>query len=94
MDDCIAKGMITVAMLEAFGRRTGAVPGVERCMGGADAGRTLDDGGLPTGKPNSGLTGTKPMPASNTIYVARQEQRLFSALAQFFGPDAINNRCF
>jgi hypothetical protein len=32
------------------------------------------------------------MPASNTIYVARQNNVLFSVLAQFFGPDAINDR--
>jgi hypothetical protein len=30
--------------------------------------------------------------ASNTIYVARQNNVLFSVLAQFFGPDAMNNR--
>jgi hypothetical protein len=30
--------------------------------------------------------------ASNTIYVARQNNVLFSILAQFFGPDAINDR--
>ncbi len=30
--------------------------------------------------------------ASNTIYVARQNNVLFSILAQFFGPDAINQR--
>ena len=30
--------------------------------------------------------------ASNTIYVARQNNILFSVLAQFFGPDAINQR--
>jgi hypothetical protein len=30
--------------------------------------------------------------ASNTIYVARQNNMLFSVLAQFFGPDAINDR--
>ena len=30
--------------------------------------------------------------ASNTIYVARQNNVLFSVLAQFFGPDAINDR--
>jgi hypothetical protein len=30
--------------------------------------------------------------ASNTIYVARQNNILFSILAQFFGPDAINDR--
>ncbi|MFL5265539.1 MAG: hypothetical protein ACJ8AH_02900 [Stellaceae bacterium] len=30
--------------------------------------------------------------ASNTIYVARQNNVLFSVLAQFFGPDAVNSR--
>ena len=30
--------------------------------------------------------------ASNTIYVARQNNVLFSVLAQYFGPDAINDR--
>ena len=30
--------------------------------------------------------------ASNTIYVARQNNVLFSVLAQFFGPEAINHR--
>ncbi len=30
--------------------------------------------------------------ASNTIYVARQNNVLFSVLAQFFGPEAINDR--
>src|SRR5437764_4644031 len=30
--------------------------------------------------------------SSNTIYVARQNNILFSVLAQFFGPDAINTR--
>jgi len=30
--------------------------------------------------------------ASNTIYVARQNNVLFSVLAQFFGPEAINKR--
>ena len=30
--------------------------------------------------------------ASNTIYVARQNNVLFSVLAQYFGPDAINSR--
>ena len=29
---------------------------------------------------------------SNTIYVARQNNVLFSVLAQYFGPDAVNNR--
>jgi len=34
----------------------------------------------------------RPYAASNTIYVARQNNILFSLLAQVFGPDAINSR--
>jgi hypothetical protein len=34
----------------------------------------------------------KTFAASNTIYVARQNNVLFSVLAQFFGPEAINDR--
>src|SRR5438552_19011661 len=30
--------------------------------------------------------------AANTLYVARQNNVLFSVLAQYFGPDAINDR--
>ena len=30
--------------------------------------------------------------ASNTIYVARQNNILFSVLAQYFGPEAVNDR--
>ena len=40
----------------------------------------------------SAPTGTKTYAASNTIYVARQNNVLFSVLAQFFGPEAINDR--
>jgi hypothetical protein len=34
----------------------------------------------------------KTIGASNTIYVARQNNVLFSVLAQYFGPDALNDR--
>jgi hypothetical protein len=34
----------------------------------------------------------KTIAASNTIYVARQNNALFSVLAQYFGPDALNDR--
>jgi hypothetical protein len=39
-----------------------------------------------------GADWNKTYAASNTIYVARQNNILFSVLAQFFGPDAINDR--
>src|SRR6266436_7947099 len=39
-----------------------------------------------------GADWNKTYAASNTIYVARQNNILFSVLAQFFGPQAINDR--
>ena len=41
---------------------------------------------------NLGADWEKAYAASNTIYVARQNNILFSVLAQFFGPEAINDR--
>src|SRR5208337_1848407 len=44
-------------------------------------------------RPNSrSIDWDKTYAASNTIYVARQNNVLFSVLAQFFGPEAINDR--
>ena len=43
-------------------------------------------------KKQLGADWDKTYAASNTIYVARQNNVLFSVLAQFFGPDAINGR--
>ena len=43
-------------------------------------------------KAKLGADWEKTYAASNTIYVARQNNVLFSVLAQFFGPEAINDR--
>jgi hypothetical protein len=43
-------------------------------------------------KKQLGADWEKTYAASNTIYVARQNNILFSVLAQFFGPEAINSR--
>jgi hypothetical protein len=43
-------------------------------------------------KTQIGADWDKTYAASNTIYVTRQNNVLFSVLAQFFGPDAVNNR--
>ena len=63
----------------------------EHRLGGGDPGRPLDgrDGGW---KKMLGDDWDKTYAASNTIYVARQNNVLFSVLAQFFGPEAINDR--
>ena len=49
-------------------------------------------GVLAGGKAMLGPDWDKTYAASNTIFVARQNNVLFSILAQFFGPDAINER--
>ena len=43
-------------------------------------------------KASLGADWDKAYAASNTIYVARQNNVLFSVLAQYFGPEAINDR--
>jgi hypothetical protein len=43
-------------------------------------------------KTQLGADWDKTYAASNTIYVTRQNNVIFSVLAQFFGPDAINDR--
>ena len=75
----------------SFRQETGALSGEERRLGSANAGRTLDDV-LAGWKAQLGADWDKTYAASNTIYVARQNNVLFSVLAQFFGPDAINGR--
>src|ERR1700736_6031914 len=91
MDDCVAKDMITFAALEAFGKKQApflannvaweAQPQVEHGMTVLAGWKTI-----------LGADWDKPYAASNTIYVARQNNVLFSVLAQFFGPEAINDR--
>jgi hypothetical protein len=49
-------------------------------------------GVLDTWKADLGPDFDKAYAASNTIYVARQNNVLFSVLAQYFGPEAINDR--
>jgi hypothetical protein len=91
MDDCIAKGMITVAMLEAFSKKQ--APFLAENVAWAaqtQVGHWMTV--LAGWKTMLGADWDKTYAASNTIYVARQNNVLFSVLAQFFGPEAINNR--
>ena len=91
MDDCIAKGMITVAMLEAFGKKQAPFLALNVAWAAqTQVGHWMTV--LADWKTQLGADWDKTYAASNTIYVARQNNVLFSVLAQFFGPDAINNR--
>ena len=91
MDDCLAKGAIPFGMLEAFGKKQ--APFLAKNV--AWAAQTQVNHWmtvLADWKSQLGSDWDKTYAASNTIYVARQNNILFSVLAQYFGPDAINHR--
>ena len=91
MDACTEKGAISTADLQSFAHQQapllkkniawGAETQVDHWMGVIAGWKKL-----------LGVDWDKTYAASNTIYVARQNNVLFSVLAQFFGPDAINSR--
>jgi hypothetical protein len=91
MDACLANGAISFDALKAFSQKQGpylklnvtwaAQTQVAHWM------TVIGDW-----KKMLGGDWDKTYAASNTIYVARQNNVLFSVLAQFFGPDAINDR--
>ena len=91
MDECLKSNVISADALAGVRQEAGAATEEEHRLGGADPGRALD--GRDRGwKQMLGDDWDKTYAASNTIYVARQNNVLFSVLAQFFGPEAINDR--
>jgi len=91
MDECLAKGVIPFGALEAFGKKQAPF----LALNVAWAARTQVNHWMEvlTGwKAQLGADWEKTYAASNTIYVARQNNVIFSVLAQFFGPEAINDR--
>lgn len=91
MDDCVAKGVITFAALETFGKMQ--APYLAKNVAWAAQTQVAHwMTVLADWKTMLGADWDKTYAASNTIYVARQNNVLFSVLAQFFGPDAINDR--
>src|SRR6202171_3993425 len=91
MDECVAKGVIPFAALEAFSKKQ--APFLAKNVSWAaqiQVGHWMNV--LADWKAQLGADWDKAYGASNTIYVARQNNVLFSVLAQFFGPDAINDR--
>ena len=91
MDDCLAKGSISFAALEAFSKKQG--PHLKLDVEWAAQRQVAHWMGVLAGwKAMLGPDWDKTYAASNTIFVARQNNVLFSILAQFFGPDAINER--
>jgi hypothetical protein len=91
MDDCIAKGVIPFASLEAFGKQQ--APYLAKSVAWAAQTQVNHWMTVLAGwKTMLGADWDKTYAASNTIYVARQNNVLFSVLAQFFPPEAINDR--
>lgn len=91
MDECLAGGVIPFAKLEAFGKRQ--APFLARNVAWAAQTQVAHwMGVLADWKAQLGPDWEKTYAASNTIYVARQNNVIFSVLAQFFGADAINTR--
>ena len=91
MDDSVAKGAISFGALEAFSKKQG--PYLKKDIAWAaqtQVGHWMEV--IAQWKKMLGGDWEKTYAASNTIYVARQNNILFSVLAQFFGPDAINHR--
>jgi hypothetical protein len=91
MDDCLAKGAISFAALEAFAKKQGPLLALNVTWA-AQTQVAHWMGVLSEWKTMLGADWSKTYAASNTIYVARQNNVLFSVLAQFFGPEAINDR--
>ena len=91
MDDCARKGSISMADLQSFANRQ--APLLKENIAWAAQTQVAHWMGVIAGwKRMLGSDWDKTYAASNTIYVARQNNVLFSVLAQFFGPEAINDR--
>jgi hypothetical protein len=91
MDACAEKGAISSGDLQAFANRQ--APLLKKNIAWAAQTQVAHwMGVIADWKQMLGSDWDKTYAASNTIYVARQNNVLFSVLAQFFGPDAINDR--
>ena len=91
MDECLDKGVITLAAAQEFARIQGPVLKLN-IKWAAETQVAHWMGVLADWKKLIGADWDKTYGASNTIYVARQNNVLYSVLAQFFGPEAINSR--
>src|SRR4029077_404627 len=91
MDECLRTNVISVDALQEFAKKQG--PLLKKNIAWAaqtQVGHWMDV--IAVWKQMLGADWDKAYAASNTIYVARQNNILFSVLAQFFGAEAINDR--
>jgi hypothetical protein len=90
MDECLKSGL-TVAALRAFAaKQSPELKKVIAWAAGTQVAHWMDVIG--EWKKMLGDDWNKTYAASNSIYVTRQNNILFSVLAQYFGPEAINDR--
>ena len=91
MDQCAAKGTISLADMQEFAKKQAPLLKLNIAWAAetqvAHWMQVVGDW-----KKQLGADWDKTYAASNTIYVARQNNVIFSVLAQFFPPDAINDR--
>jgi hypothetical protein len=91
MDECLKSNVISADLLQEFAKKQS--PLLKKNIAWAAQSQVahwMDVIG--DWKQMLGDDWDKTYAASNTIYVARQNNVLFSVLAQFFGPEAINDR--
>ena len=91
MDACLASNTISVDALQGFAKKQG--PHLKEVIAWAAQTQVAHwMNVIGEWKQTLGADWEKTYAASNTIFVARQNNVLFSVLAQFFGPEAINDR--
>jgi len=91
MDECLKTDAITPDALQDFAKKQG--PLLKKNIAWAAQTQVAHWMNVISGwKQMLGADWDKTYAASNTIYVARQNNILFSVLAQYFGPEAINDR--
>jgi hypothetical protein len=91
MDACLEKGTFTYADVEAYAR--GIEPNTEKLIAVASSAQVSHWFKVLTEwKKLLGKDWNRTYALSNSIYVARQNNILFSILVQFMGEDAINDR--
>ena len=91
MEACLAKGVISLDAVQEFSKTQ--APFLRHAIAWAAETQVKHWMGVLDGwKQELGGSFDQAYGASNTIYVARQNNVLFSVLAQYFGPDAINDR--
>lgn len=91
MDAALAKGVITYTDLSAFAKKQ--APYLAKIVAWAAETQVAHwMGVVGNWKQMLGKDWDKTYGVSNSIYVARQNNVIFSVLAQYFGPDAMNSR--